>query len=80
MKKAYEPKSILVESGGHFNGAVLPYADKIYHFVAPKIAGDNSALSCFDFRHIADIDECLRFKFNEIKTYYPDIMLTYSRV
>ena len=82
LQKAYELgiKSILVESGGHFSGAILSYADKIYHFIAPKIAGDNSSLSCFDFRHITDINECIKFKFDEIKTYNQDILLVYSKI
>lgn len=82
FKKAYELgiKSVLVEAGGHFNGTVLQHADKIYHFIAPKITGDNTSISCFDFRHITDITECLTFKFEEIKNYSPDIMLIYSKI
>ena len=79
FEKAFELgiKSILVESGGHLNGEVLPYADKIYHFIAPKITGDNSSLSCFDFRNITDISQSLNFKFDEVKMFPPDILLTY---
>ena len=39
--------SILVEAGGGVNEAFLPYIDKLYHFIAPKILGDNSGKSCF---------------------------------
>ena len=79
FEKAFELgiKSILVESGGHLNGAVLPYADKIYHFIAPKITGDNTSLSCFDYRRISNINECLNFKFDEVQMFPPDILLTY---
>ena len=79
FEKAFELgiKSILIESGGHLNGAVLPYADKIYHFIAPKITGDNTSLSCFDYRHISNINECLNFKFDEVQMFPPDILLTY---
>ena len=44
FERAYELgiKSILIESGGILNGSALKYADKIYHFIAPKITGDNS--------------------------------------
>ncbi len=79
FEKAFELgiKSILVESGGHLNGAILPYADKIYHFIAPKITGDNTSLSCFDYRHISNINECLNFKFDEVQMFPPDILLTY---
>lgn len=80
FEKAFELgiKSILVESGGHLNGSVLPFADKIYHFIAPKITGDNSSLSCFDFQQISDIAQCKNFEFEEIQMFPPDILLTYS--
>ena len=57
FERAYELgiKSILIESGGILNGSALKYADKIYHFIAPKITGDNSSLSCFNFQKINDI-------------------------
>ena len=81
FNKAYELgiKSVLVESGGHLAGSVLKYADKIYHFIAPKITGDNSALSCFDFQQIDDINKSLNFKFSDIKSIEPDILITYYR-
>lgn len=70
-------KSILVESGGHLNGEMLKYTDKIYHFIAPKITGDNSSLSCFDFRKIDDINDSFNFKITQVDTFTPDILLTY---
>ena len=81
FNKAYELgiKSVLVESGGHLTGSVLKYADKIYHFIAPKITGDNSALSCFDFQQIDDINKSLNFKFSDIKSFEPDILITYYK-
>lgn len=81
FNKAYELgiKSVLVESGGHLAGAALKYADKIYHFIAPKITGDNSALSCFDFQQIDDINKSLNFKFSDIKSFEPDILVTYYK-
>ena len=81
FNKAYELgiKSVLVESGGHLAGSVLKYADKIYHFIAPKITGDNSSLSCFDFQQIDDINKSLNFKFSDIKSFEPDILVTYYR-
>lgn len=81
FNKAYELgiKSILVESGGHLAGSVLKYADKIYHFIAPKITGDNSSLSCFDFQQIDDINKSLNFKFSDIKSFEPDILITYYK-
>ena len=47
--------SILVESGGELNGSFMPYIDKLYHFIAPKILGDNSGKSCFDGNKIDKI-------------------------
>lgn len=70
-------KSILVESGGHLNGEILKYTDKIYHFIAPKITGDNDSLSCFNFRKINDINDSYNFKITQIETFPPDILLTY---
>ena len=79
LKKAFDlgMKSILVESGGHLNGEILKYTDKIYHFFAPKITGDNNALSCFDFRHIENINESYNFKIINQEMFGPDILLTY---
>lgn len=79
FNKVYEQgiKSILIESGGHLNGEALKFADKIYHFIAPKITGDNKSRSCFDYRHIDNINECLNFEIQNIKNFYPDILLTY---
>lgn len=79
LKKAYELgiKSILVESGGHLNGEILKYADKIYHFIAPKITGDNGSLSCFDFRRIDNINDSFNFKITQTDTFEHDILLTY---
>ena len=50
--------SILVESGGKLNGSFMPYIDKLYHFIAPKILGDNSGKSCFDGNKIDKISNC----------------------
>lgn len=81
FNKAYELgiKSVLVESGGHLTGSVLKYADKIYHFIAPKITGDNNSLSCFDFQQIDDINKSLNFKFSDIRSFEPDILVTYYK-
>ena len=79
FNKAYELgiKSILIESGGILNGEALKYTNKIYHFIAPKITGDNSSKSCFDFRRITDINESLHFRFAGVENFEPDILLTY---
>lgn len=79
FQKAFELgiKSILIEAGGHLNGEALKYADKIYHFIAPKITGDNNSLSCFDYRNISDINECKKFYISSAENFEPDILLTY---
>ncbi len=81
FKKAYELgiKSILIEAGGHLNGEALKYADKIYHFIAPKITGDNTSLSCFDYRKISDINECENFEIKSVEKFGKDILLIYSQ-
>lgn len=79
LKKAYELgiKSVLIESGGHLNGTALKYSDKIYHFIAPKITGDNKSLSCFEFQQIENINDSLNFKITSVEHFEPDILLTY---
>ena len=79
LEKAFELgiKSILVESGGHLNGEMLKYADKIYHFIAPKITGDNRGLSCFDSRQINNINDSYNFRIAQTDIFEPDILLTY---
>lgn len=72
-------KSILIESGGTLNGSALEYTDKIYHFIAFKITGDNSSKSCFDYRKISDINDCVNFKFDKAEIFEPDILLTYYK-
>lgn len=79
FKQLYEHKimSVLIEAGGHLNGAALEYTDKIYHFIAPKILGDNKGLSCFDYRDIENINLSNNFSITDTKIFSPDIMLTY---
>ena len=79
LKKLYELNimSVLIEAGGMINGAFIDYTDKIYHFIAPKILSDNIGKSAFDGKNIYDIVESKNFKFNEIKRFSPDILLTY---
>ncbi len=69
--------SILIECGGKLNGKALKYADKIYHFIAPKITGDNSCKSCFDYKNITEISECSNYRIDSAEFFGPDILLTY---
>ncbi len=81
LKKMYELgiKSVLIEAGGKLNGSFLEYVDKIYQFVAPKIIGDNNALSCYNYRSVADISEAKNFKILNVRIFSPDILITLQR-
>ena len=82
LKKVYELgiMSILIESGGRLNGEALRYADKIYHFIAPKITGDNSSKSCFNYRQINDINDSFNFEIASVEKFANDILLTYYTI
>lgn len=77
----YELKimSILVEAGGGVNNSFLPYIDKLYHFIAPKVLGDNNGKSCFYGENIDKISECTNLQFEEVKIYSPDILIIYKK-
>lgn len=79
IKDLYELRvfSILIESGGNLNGAFLKYnlTDKAYFFIAPKIVGDNTAISSFEGFNIENINESKELNFGEIKKFPPDIMI-----
>ena len=79
LKKLYDLKiySVLIESGGVFNGTALEFADKIYHFIAPKITSDNTSRSCFNSRQINDINNSYNFHITQINRFGEDILLTY---
>lgn len=73
--------SIFVEAGGTFNGSMVEtgLVDKIYHFVAPKILGDNSGKSAFDGRNITEINECINYKVQNVERLNEDILITYKK-
>lgn len=71
--------SILVEAGGTLNGSFLPFIDKLYHFVAPKVLCDNSGKSCFSGQNIEKISNCTNLKFDSFEIFPPDILVTYTR-
>ena len=71
--------SVLVESGGSLNGSFLPHIDKLYHFIAPKILGDNSGKSCFDGLITDKISQCTNLKFESSKIFGGDILVIYSK-
>ena len=80
LKKIYELgiMSVMVEAGGGINESFLPYADKLYHFIAPKILGDNSGKSCFYGRKTEQIGDCTLLKFQKTELYPPDVLMIYS--
>ena len=82
LKKLYELgiMSVFVESGGKLSGSILPYADKIYHFVAPKILNDNAGKSCFDGDSINKISDCINFKTDNVKIIGEDMLITYKKI
>lgn len=71
--------SILVEAGGNMNGSFMPYIDRLYHFIAPKIISDNSAKSCFDGKNIDKINQCTNLKYDYSKIFEPDILVSYVK-
>lgn len=71
--------SILVESGGKLNGSFMPYIDKLYHSIAPKILGDNSGKSCFDGNKIDKISNCTNLIFENSINFPPDILVIYNK-
>lgn len=81
LKKLYELKimSVLVEAGGILNAAFLPYVDKLFHFIAPKVLGDNSGKSCFDGFVIDKISDCTNFEYYNSQFFTPDILITYKK-
>lgn len=81
LKELYElgVMSVLVESGGALNESFLPYADKLYHFIAPKILGDNNGKSCFYGKAVENISDCTNLEFESFASFPPDILLTYNK-
>ena len=70
--------SVFVEAGGRMNASFLPYIDKLYHFIAPKVLSDNSGKSCFDGKSVQKIAECTNLSIINIEKYQPDILITYK--
>lgn len=70
-------RSILVEAGGGLNGAILKsgLTDKVYQFIAPKIAGDKNAKSFVEGFDIKKINDGIKLEIESIKKFGPDIMI-----
>ena len=81
LNKLYELgiMSVFVEAGGGVNNSFLPYCDKLYHFIAPKILGDNNGKSCFYGTTQEKISNCTNLQFESFQSFPPDILITYSK-
>ena len=81
INSLYELKimSILVEAGGEVNASFMPHIDKLYHFIAPKILGDNSGRSCFNGPSVEKIADCTNLKLESTQIFEPDIIITYTK-
>lgn len=71
--------SVLIEAGGKLNGSFLPYIDRLYHFVAPKILGDNNGESCFYGKDVEKISNCTNLNFESVELFPPDILVNYVK-
>lgn len=71
--------SVLTEAGGKLNGSFLPYIDRLYHFVAPKILGDNNGKSCFYGKEVEKISNCTNLNFESVELFPPDILVNYVK-
>lgn len=71
--------SVLIEAGGKLNGSFLPYIDRLYHFVAPKILGDNNGKSCFYGKDVEKISNCTNLNFESVELFPPDILVNYGK-
>ena len=71
--------SVLIEAGGKLNGSFLPYIDRLYHFVAPKILGDNNGKSCFYGKDVEKISNFTNLNFESVELFPPDILVNYVK-
>ena len=82
MTKLYEHeiRSVFVEAGSVLSGSFIKngLADKIYHFIAPKILNDNSGKSCFSGDNISKVSESVIYKVDSVKRLSPDVLITYT--
>ena len=81
LNKIYELgiMSVFIEAGGILSASFLPYADKLYHFIAPKILADNSGKSCFEGLNQDKISQCFLLKYNRTEILESDILNIYTK-
>ena len=70
--------SILVEGGAHVIGSVLRHklVDKMYIYIAPKIFGDQNALSSVVGFRMGTVNQSVKLKKMSFKTIGDDILVT----
>lgn len=75
-------RSVLIEAGGKLNGELISkgLADKIYHFIAPRILGDREAINAFEGRNINKISDTIDFQIENVYNFSPDILVVYSNI
>lgn len=73
-------RSVLIEAGGKLNGEAISegLADKIYHFIAPKILGDKKGINAFEGRNIDKISDTIDFQVESISDFSPDFLVVYA--
>lgn len=83
LKEVYKRgiNSVFVEGGGNLNGSFIRdnLADKVYHFIAPKILNDNSGKSCFNGEVKDKIADCSQFRTQSLKRVGNDVLVVYSK-
>lgn len=72
--------SVFVEAGGILNGSFLPYCDKIYNFVAPRILADDSAKNSFLGLTATCIDDAYQFRFVDVKRFESDVLCILKKI
>jgi len=74
----HEITSVLIEGGAHVVGDAIKrkLADKIYVYVAPKIIGDQKALSAIVGINAKQLNRAVNLKSTEIKRLGKDILIT----
>ena len=70
-------KSTLVEAGAILNGEIvkLGLCDKLYHFVAPKLIGDENAKNWAQGCIVKDLNNLFNFKIEKTQFLNPDLYI-----
>jgi diaminohydroxyphosphoribosylaminopyrimidine deaminase/5-amino-6-(5-phosphoribosylamino)uracil reductase len=86
MKKVFESlaewgiDSVLVESGGELAASVLPYANEIHAYIAPKIFGGVSDIRVpIRGEGVDSPDDAAQFSLCDIEKFGDDVLLKYKR-